>query len=241
MQIGRHSRSHGLVRLEPIASLEHVGSARVVARQEREGGRAGWPLFPKRFDFVVGVLKVGDDGAPICEERSGLCRCAALTRDGENIPYSLRQRIGHYRSCVGGDRQAEPAEIIVHEIIAVPAAMILRELNQENGPARKANVRGALEDSFALLIAPARAGIYAPGGLLFPVDSESHRTGDAFLARLIFEVWLERSLWWINVGGRLLKFDGNFFLRIFGIHDFDFELGKRTGAFEGTPRRAARQ
>ncbi len=80
-------------------------------------------------------------------------------------------RIGHDVGA-GGDREPEPAQVVVHVVIAVPAAVILRQPELELRTAGKA--QRPLQDEHRLPrhVAAAGADVVGPRGFVLAVDGE---------------------------------------------------------------------
>src|SRR5207249_2853272 len=144
------------------------------------------------------------------------------------------------RTGVGGGGQTETAEIVVHQIVAVPAAVVLGELEDEDGATGKTDIGRTLEHRLAFLIAPARPSIYPPGRLVVPIDGETGGTGHALLVSLVIEVRFERSLNLLEVGAGLAELYRHFVSRMRRFPGFHFELGEGAGSFEGAAGPVAR-
>src|SRR5207245_2633635 len=126
-------------------------------------------------------------------------------------------------------------EVVVHVVVTVPAAVLLDEVDRERGAARQGKVLRGREDRLALLVAAPRPRIDTPGGVVLAVDGEFHPTRDAFLARLVVEIPLQRSYGVGVIGGRLVELDGAFLVRLLGVRRLDLELAQRTGSLERAP------
>src|SRR5207249_811874 len=125
---------YNLRRLEKIASRQNVRRARCLPLPEYELRGTFRVLLPQLRDLVVCLLPFRNRGAPIAEDRLFLLRRALCRGNGKNFTNVLGQRIS---SCAGGicNRKSEPAEVVVLIVIAVPAPMILGEINRQQGAA----------------------------------------------------------------------------------------------------------
>src|SRR3954469_21822538 len=101
---------------------------RLFAGNQREGSSALRPLLPKRFNFFIGFLELGNGCAPIGENCCRLRRCAPLAWNSKYITYSERNRICNNGTVVRCSRNPEASQIIIHEIVAVPAAVVFGKL-----------------------------------------------------------------------------------------------------------------
>src|ERR1041385_4890651 len=176
MQEGRKAGAHGGRRLEPITSLENVRFAWLCASQKCQGGSACRPLRPEFFDFVISLFERRDSRTPVRENGGHLGRTALFARDRQDFAHIFWQWVG-LSILVSSCGDAEATQVIIHQIVAVPTAMILRELEQQDGAAGKADVGGALENGFARLIAAPWAGINAPRRLFVIIYGELYGAG----------------------------------------------------------------
>ena len=237
MQKRRHSRRDRFVRLEPVATQQHPRVARFLAGHQRQRRRTARPLLPQRFDLVVGFLPLGNRRPPVREDGGELLGRTLVARKSKNLADSYRHGIGlGVRG--GSDRQPEPAEVVVHVVVAVPAAVHLLEVDVQ--PRATFITKRLLgdEDGVARLIAPARSLVDAPRGFILAVDGEVDRPGDALLVGLVEEVRFEVSfgvrvirrhlheLELVTRAGFRLTFD------LFDRLDLDGELGQRTRPHE---------
>src|SRR5262249_4552237 len=120
----RDAWADGLVRFQEITAFQQVRVARFPTALEHKLRRPLGMLPPQFFNLRVAVGPLGDRRAPAAEDGCGLPRRTAGRGNCENIADTLRQGVGH-SVCGRGDRQAEPAEIMVLVIVAVPAAVVL--------------------------------------------------------------------------------------------------------------------
>ena len=138
---------------EEVATEEQFGLAHLVAAGHDElGGRLGM-LLPKGFDGFVLRFPLGDRLAESGEGHRGL--------DG---------RIGG-----GGDGEAHPTEVVVLIVVAVPAAVILLQVDGDNGALRVAERLFGDEDGLAGLVASAGSGVDAPSGFVVAVEGVGNR------------------------------------------------------------------
>ena len=89
----------------------------------------GW-LCHKRFDPAVLFLPFGHGRPPIAEHAIDLLGRSLSGRHLQNRADIARQRIGN-GILRRRDREAEAAQVVVLVVVAVPAAVILRELERE--------------------------------------------------------------------------------------------------------------
>src|SRR6516225_3013688 len=192
MQESRNGRSHNRSGLEPIASLKHMRFASLFARHQGKGRGPGRPFFPQGFDFIIGFLEVADGSSPVTEHHFRLFRSSTLAGNGKNLSHALRNGISNNRPWVSRRREPESTQVIVHQIIAVPAAVVLGQLKKENCSTGKSDVRGTFEYRFARLIAAPWPGVDAPGSLVFSVNCKRDRAGYSVFSTFIIEVWFQR-------------------------------------------------
>src|SRR5437868_1165971 len=92
-------------------------------------------------------------------------------------------------------------------VVAIPAAMILGDVERQQ---RLVRIRDGLlgqEDGFARLVPPAWADVEAPGGFVLAVDGEADRARHALLAALVVINSFERRLRRVDVGGGFDELD----------------------------------
>ena len=77
------------------------------------------------------VLPVGDGRSPVAEHGAACAGVRSFGRDGEDLAHGRGQRVGHGASAVG-HREAEAAEVVVLVVVAVPAAVVLHQLEREH-------------------------------------------------------------------------------------------------------------
>src|SRR5262245_15557999 len=87
-------------------------------------------LLPEGLDSVVGFFPVRDGRPPVAEDRGCLRRCALVARRLEGFADGRRQRIG-LDVCGAGYAKPEAAQVVILVVVAVPAAVILREAEFE--------------------------------------------------------------------------------------------------------------
>src|SRR2546425_345455 len=125
MEESRDPGRDGFRRLEPISTAEQMCFTRLFAGQQGQRSRAIGIPFPKIVDFCIRLFPIGHSGSPITEHGGYLYWRSLFPGDFENVANLLRKRIGFDWSRRSRSTDAEPAEIIVHVIVAVPSAMIL--------------------------------------------------------------------------------------------------------------------
>ena len=137
---------------------------------------------PQGLDAIVGVFPFRNGRSPIAEDECFLGRRPLLAGSGEHVADAPRQRIG-LRAGLCRQGQAEAAQIVILVVIAVPATVVLRKMERQNGPLRMGNRFIGQENRLARLIAPAGTDIDAPGRIVVAVDGKAHRTGHASSGR----------------------------------------------------------
>src|SRR5215468_4129101 len=95
-------------------------------------------LLPQRFDFLIFFFPFGNRRSPVAEDGCDLSWRTALAGRFKNLPHGRRNRIG-LRLGSGRDAEAESPEVVVLVVVAIPAAVILRELELELRPAGEAH------------------------------------------------------------------------------------------------------
>ena len=152
----------------------------------------------------------------------------------------MRQRVcpGTRRGC---DREAETAQIVVLVVVAVPTAVILSEVEGQQGAAGIRDWSLSQEDRFARLIAQPRPYVDSPSRLFLAVDGELDGTGHASLAALVVENGLERRFRRIHVGRGFREFDLGHLVGRIGRRSFHFKLSQRAGSLDRAARTAQRQ
>ena len=126
-------------------------------------------------------------------------------------------------------------------IVAVPAAVVLLQIEDENGALRIGDRRFRVEDSFARLVAQAGSGVDAPRRFVFAVDGEFNRPGDAALIGLIIKHRIQHRLGKVDVGSGFRELDlRDLFgcVRRCGLH---FKFRECAGALQRAPRTTQRQ
>src|SRR5687768_14068020 len=129
--------------------------ARCLAREQRHGRRAFRVSLPQCLDLSVRVFPVSDCRAPITEHSGDLDRRSLLARDFEDVANFLWHGVG-LRSAVGfRGADAEPAEIVVHMVVAVPATVILVQSNTPVSAIGESRRLFRDEHRLAILVPPA--------------------------------------------------------------------------------------
>src|SRR5687767_11245319 len=111
------------------------------------------------------------------EDGGYLGRRSFLARDiRDDLADLFRQRIG---SDVRGARhaQAKAPQVIVHVIVTVPAAVVLREAESKDRAIAEADGFFGDEYGFAVLISAARPGVDAPGSIIVSINGHFDRAG----------------------------------------------------------------
>src|SRR5882672_377389 len=117
--------NYGFNRFKPIAAFEDPGIARFATRQKSERSRSLRPFLPNPIDFLIRFLELRNGGAPIGKEGGSLGRSALIAGNGEGLTHTPGQRISNGRARIGRRRKAETAKVIIHEVVAIPSAVIL--------------------------------------------------------------------------------------------------------------------
>ena len=229
----RDTRLYRLGRLQPITATQNRGHARLIARGEGEGVGAFRPLRPKPLDLVVRFLPIRQSRTPVTKHGGDLGGRAFVARNiFNNVADLLRHGVdGDVRRA----RDAQPitAEIVVHQVVAVPTAMILRELESEHDTIAVRDRILGHKDGLAILVATTWPGVDAPSCIGVAVDGKFDRAGDTIVRGFVVEVRL-KLVWGISeVGGRLRDLHRHLVRRIGCVRGVDFEFRERAGAFEG--------
>src|SRR5262245_14578964 len=143
-------------------------------------------LSPEGLDALVGLLPVGNRRSPVMKDRRFLGRRAPIARDGECVSDALRAWVG-LRTGAGGQGNTQPTEIVALVIVAVPAAVVLRQVNGQQRAAGMVDRLVGKKDRLARLIPPSRSQVGAPRRLVFPIDRVSHRAGHTATLALVVE------------------------------------------------------
>src|SRR5438874_10810926 len=241
MEESRHAGSDGFGRLEPISTTKKMCFARLFARQQGQRSRAVRIFFPKVIDLCVRLFPIGHCGSPITELGGDLEWRALFSRDFEHVADFLRQRIGFHGATGGSRADAEPAEIVVHMVIAVPAAVILTQADAPEDVIGQRDRFVADEDGLAVLITPPWTDVDSPGRFLVAVDSKFNGAGGTAVGALVVEVRFERTFRLLDVGGGLFPFYFYFISREFCVCGFHQKFAQRAGAIEGAARSAIRK
>ena len=100
-----------------------------------------------------------------------------------------------------GDREPEPPEVVVLVVVAVPAAVVLLEVEREDRSTGKLDRLREREDRLARLVSTPGADVDAPGRLVLAVDRECDRPGHALPLAPVVKDRIQRRLGRIDVGG----------------------------------------
>src|SRR5262249_8668815 len=152
-----------------VAALEYIGLARFLTGAQDQLRRAFWMLFPKLLDLGVGILPLRDARPPGAENGFFLGGGSALGRHRKQFSHAGWQRIGDGLFVVG-HRKAETAEIVVLIVVAVPAAVVLRELECQQANLVEIERLVENENCLARHVAAARTEIDAPGRFVLTID-----------------------------------------------------------------------
>src|SRR5436305_1713756 len=128
----------------------------------------------------IGLLPVGHRRPPVAEHGRDLGGGPLLPGYHQDLTDTGWDWVG---DGVRGtrDRQPEPAEVVALVVVAVPAAVILSQVERQDRAAREGNRFLDREDRLARHVSPAGPGIDAPGGLVLVVDREADRPGHPLL------------------------------------------------------------
>ena len=176
----------GPVRLQEIAARQKVRVARHLARGQHQLRRAVRMLLPEGLDRVVGLFPFGDRGAPVAEDGGNLRRRALVAAGWPECRGRLAAADRPRRSA-RGDREAEAAEVVVLIVVAVPAAVVLLEIEGQHGARREVRSACRRRRRPCAAVAAAGAGVDAPGRFVFAVDGEVDRAGHAAASALVVE------------------------------------------------------
>src|SRR5262249_10279738 len=160
--------------------------------------------------------------------------------DGEDLALRPGQRVGDGAG-LAGDRQPEPADVVALVVVAVPAAVVLGEVERQDRAAGEDDRPRGREDRLARLVATPRPDVDAPGRLVPAVEGERDRPGHAPLPALVVEDGVERLLGRVDVGGGARELDAGRLPRRVGRGGLHLELGQRGGPLDRTPGAAQRQ
>ena len=201
VQEGGNARGDDLGGLQEVAPHEHVGLARLLPLVEHELGRAFGMLGLEGGDGLVGLLPLGYGGPPVGEDRLLLRGRALVLRQAEGDAHRGGQGIGH-RPRSGGDGEAEPPQVVVLVVVAVPAAVVLLQVEIEDRASLVTRDRRlGHEHRLAGLVAQPRAHVDAPGRLVLSVDGEGDGPGHAPALRFVVEDGREGRFLRVDVGG----------------------------------------
>ena len=240
MQEFRHARLDGLAGLQEVATHEEVGFTRLCAGEQRELGGSLGVLPPQLRNPVVRRLPFRNRRAPVAEYGLGLGRRAPLPRDFDERTHACGERIGG-RSRVRGDRETEAAEVIALVVIAVPAAVILHEIEGQDGPLGIGDRRLGRKHGVARLVTQPGTGIDPPGGLGLAVDGVLDRARQPALPAPVVEDGLERFLRLREVRRGTAELDRRHLVRRVGRGGLHLELRQSAAPGHGAAWTAQRE
>src|SRR4030095_16151675 len=139
----------------------------------------------------------------------------------------------------GRHREPEAAEVVVHVVVRVPAAVLLAQVEREERAAREAQRPLRHEDGLAVLVAPAGARVDAPRGVILAVDRVLDGARHALLAGEVVEVGLEVARLVGVIRGRPDDLSLRLLPRLGDAGGLDAELGERARPHEAAPGAAA--
>src|SRR5258708_33031243 len=104
--------------------------------------------------------------------------------DCQNLANIGGKRVGlHTGLC--GDRKPKATEVVVLIVVAVPASVVLLNMERQDDPLFMLDRFVGEEDCLARLIAPTGVGIDSPSGITVAVDRILNGTVDAPFAALV--------------------------------------------------------
>ena len=142
-------------------------------------------LLPERLDPVVGLVPLRHGRSPVAEDGAALRRGCGWRWDRQDL--AERDAAPGRPSAPGAvvTESRNRPRLLVLVVVAVPAAVVLcrggtsgsrpRRETRSAFPAVKTALRG--------MVAPARADVDAPGGLVLAVDGEADRPGHPLACR----------------------------------------------------------
>ena len=179
------------------------------------------------------------------EDDGDLCGAALRGGDRERVLDTRRKRVGVGNFTL---RRAQPeaAEVVVHVVVAVPAAVVLLQVEVQDAALGKVDRLLENEDGLPGRIAAAGAGVDAPRRVVLAVDRKAHRPRDALLLALVVVVLLEVAFGVRVVRERFgeLQLGSNSRSGRTGLArflDLDAELGERACSHERAAGAVARQ
>src|SRR5262245_31456989 len=137
-------------------------------------------LVPQFFNSCVRVVPISDGRAEVAEERVGLGGGALVARNGKRGADVSRQRVSRWigDSC---DRKTKAPQIMVLIVVAVPAAVVLDQVDFELDSLWERNRLFGRKHGLARPVPASGTDIDAPCRFVFAIDCKFNRTGDAIL------------------------------------------------------------
>ena len=157
---------------------------------------------PQLIDPCVDIGPVLYRRTPIAENLARLLGRAVARGNPKKLPHLRGQRIG------GGvrirrHREPKAPQVMVLIVVAVPAAVLLADVERQDRAARIRDGLGGRENSLSRLIAPSRTGVEVPSSLRISIDGKLDRAGDAALLALALEHGFQRPLGEIDISSGL--------------------------------------
>ena len=213
---------------------------RRLALYKRKLRRSLRMALPQRFDPPILLLPFGHGRPPIAEQRRRLLGRSFRGRYLHDRAHIRRQRIGN-RILGRRHREAEAAQVVVLIVVAVPAAVVLHELEREPHAAGRFERLVEREHRLARHVAAAGADVDAPGRQIVAVVREFDRPRHAPLAAAVVEHLIQLALGRIHVRRRLAEFQFDPLVRMIERRRLDLEFRQRTRAVDRSARPAMRQ
>ena len=133
MQESRHASIDLLSLVEELSSLEPKRRARLITLKRDELSCSDRMLAPECLDAIVGLAPPGYCRPPVAEDTLSLLSGSVLTRCRENVPDRGRHRV-RSGTRVRSHGEPEATQIVVLVVVAVPATVLLDELEREPEP-----------------------------------------------------------------------------------------------------------
>ena len=197
-------------------------------------------LFPQLRNTFVRFLPFRNRRAPAAENRLDLRRRALVARNGENVANVLGQGVRR-RPRGAGNREAKPADVVGLVVVAVPAAMILGEIERQQNVAWIRDGRLRQENGLAGLVSETRTHVDSPRRLVLAIDRKFCLSGHPALSALIIKDRRQHGLRRVNVGCGLGEFDLGYLVGRVGRGGLHLELGQRASPLRGPAGAAERQ